>query len=74
MPYQSQTASKRAAEAGSRDEDLLTNRTVAAPSIGTLDSRRWQPWGRRGQSLMRTLQSDHLRPPGAPLTPPPPNF
>ena len=27
-----------------------------------MDRRRWQSRGRRGQSLMRTLQPDHLRP------------
>ena len=35
--------------------------TVDAPDTGMKDRRQWaQPWGRRGQSLMWTLQPDHI--------------
>ena len=32
------------------------------PDADTMDRRRWRPWGRRSQRLMRTLQPDHLKP------------
>ena len=52
---------------------VITNRTVRAPHVGMKHRRRCRPWGRRGQSRMRTLQPDPLRldPPTKPPPPPP---
>ena len=44
------------AEAGARAEPEITSHTAEAPHNGGMGGRRWQPWGRRGQSLMRTLR------------------
>ena len=50
----------RPAEVGSRDEHQFAGHSTDAPRIGKMDRRQWQSRGRRGQSLMRTLQPDHI--------------